>query len=87
MKTTTQTTGRAGMSKGCKAMAERIVHAEDAFLDTLMALGGIERAAAVRVFAYYRKNRIAKVDAVNGRVDVTHGAFLDGDTIRKAAAM
>ena len=73
--------------KGCKAMAQRIVDAGDAFVASLSILGDITKEEAERVFAYYRKHKIAKVDAVNGRVDVTHGAFLDRETIRKAVAL
>lgn len=49
--------------------------------------GGVGRAAAERAFAYYRKHKIATVDAVVGRVEVAHGAFLEPEVIQKAAAM
>lgn len=71
-------------SKGFKAMAERTVQAEENFIDTLISLGDVSRDDAERVLAYYRKHKIVKMDAVNGRLDVTHGALLDRDTIRKA---
>lgn len=73
-------------SKGFKAMAERTVHAEERFLDILMGLGDLSRADAERVLVHYRKIRAVKMDAVNGRLDVTHGALLDPDVIRRALA-
>ncbi len=62
-------------------------NATDRFLSALMALGGIDLATAKRVFAHYRKIRVVKVDGVAGCINVKHGAFLDADIIRKAAAL
>lgn len=78
------TTMASTMSKGTKAMAERMVRAEESFLDVLVDLGGISRDEAERVLAYYRKHRLVKMDAVNGRMDVSNGAFLERDVIRRA---
>lgn len=76
-----------GRSVGTKAIAERMVRAEEEFLGTLMGMGGIERAAAERVLSYYRKHKIVRMDAVNARMSVTHGMFLDRDVIQRATAL
>jgi hypothetical protein len=75
------------VSAACKVIAQRIVDAENAFVDVLMAAGDISKADAERVFAYYRKHRISVLDAVGGRMTVKNGAFLDRDVVRKAAAL
>jgi hypothetical protein len=75
------------MREGLKNMATRIVQAETNFLDTLVELGGVDRASAERALAYFRKHRLVKTDAVNGRITVKHGDFLDPEAIRRAATL
>lgn len=77
----------ADILPGLKAVASRIVAAEENFIATLIDIGGIDRVAAERVLAYYRKNKLVKLDSVGGRMTVKHGALLDADIIRKAAAI
>lgn len=67
-----------------RTIAQRIVDAENAFVGVLMAAGGISKADAERVFAYYRKHRISVLDAVGGRMTVKNGVFLDRDVIQRA---
>lgn len=69
---------------GLRATAFRMVHAEKTFLKTLMTLGGISESDAEKVLAVYRKNKIVKMDSVNGVMSVKHGAFLDRDVILRA---
>lgn len=75
------------MIEGCKNVASRIELAKGEFVQTLQTMGGIERGAAVKVMAYYLTHRIAKLDPVMGKITVKHGAFLDRDTILRAAAI
>jgi len=71
---------------GTKAVAERIVRAHIDFIETLMNLSNISREDAVKVKDLYLKNKIAKCDAVIGRISVKHGAFLDKEVILRAVA-
>lgn len=71
---------------GTKAIADRIVRAHIDFIETLMNCGGISRDEATKVKDLYLKNKIAKCDAVIGRISVKHGAFLDKEVILRAAA-
>ena len=45
---------------------------------------GLSAADASLVAEYYIKERIAKVDGVDGSVKFAHGAFLDADVLSKA---
>lgn len=65
-------------------MAERIESARRDFAANLRQLGGIDIADAAKVRDYYLKERIAKLDAVSGRITVKHGAFLDREVIQRA---
>ena len=75
------------MSAGLKNVAQRMANAENNFLDTLVDLGGITRQQATTVLGAYRKAKVVKMDAVNGRMSVTHGSYLDRDVIRRAAGL
>lgn len=74
------------MQKSFKAMAQRAVNAEAAFIESLMFHGDISEAAATKVASYYLREGIAKVDYGIGRVNIKHGAFLDKAVIRRALA-
>lgn len=79
-------TTAADMTEGCRKMATRIAQAEADFLSLLMEFGGLATDAEARAaLATFRKVRAIKLDAVNGRVNVKHGAFLERDVIRRAA--
>ena len=65
----------------------RVANAESAFIETLVALGGITEAEAVKVMAYYLKHKLAKLSIGVGAINVKHGAFLDRDVIRRAAEL
>jgi len=68
-----------------KAIATRIVAAEERFID--YAIGtGLNRAEAIRAMATLRKAKALKIDAVGGQFTVTHGAFLEADVLKRAAA-
>jgi predicted phage-related endonuclease len=69
---------------GNRNTAQRIINAENDFVETLVRCGEISAADARKVMSFYLKNKIAKLDAVIGRVSVQHGAFLEKDVIRRA---
>jgi hypothetical protein len=69
-----------------KEIAQRLVNAEANFVSTLMELGGVDAAAAEKVFGLYKKHKLIKLDAFHGIYSVKHGAFLDRKTIKNAAA-
>ena len=71
---------------GNKNTAIRFINAENNFLSYLTERAGITEAEAVKVLALYRKMKVIKIDAVVGQWNVKHGAFLDADVIRRAAA-
>ena len=71
---------------GLRAVAQRIVDAENNFIGILMKFGDISRRDAERVLAHYRKKRLVKLDSVGGRITVKHGALLDREAIRSALA-
>lgn len=73
------------MTVGLRSVAQRMINAEDAFLDVLCSLGEINRGQAALVVAAFRKAKVIKFDAVAGEIRVKHGAFLDRDVIRRAA--
>jgi hypothetical protein len=69
-----------------KDIAQRIVNAEAKFVSTLMERGGIDAAAAEKVFSLYKKHKIINLDALHGVYSVKHGAFLNHKTINNAVA-
>lgn len=70
----------------CKAIATRIVNAEDSFAEIIANIGDCDMNTAHSVTAYYLKNKIAKLDPVGGNIKVTHGAYLDADVVARAIA-
>jgi cystathionine beta-lyase family protein involved in aluminum resistance len=73
------------MMNGTKQVAQRIVNAENRFLDTVMEIGHITHTEALRVLAAYRKAKVVKMDPVMGDFHVKHGAFMEADVIQRAA--
>ena len=65
---------------GTRVVAERMAEAQRHMIELLMELGGIDAAAANRVFAKYLECKVLKRKGLN-RYGVTHGAFLDKETI------
>jgi hypothetical protein len=72
------------MENAFKDIAQRTVNAENSFVESVMNCGACTKAEAEKVMAYYLKHKIAKMDAVIGRISVKHGAYLDADVIRNA---
>lgn len=67
-------------------IATRAANAEANFIASLVEIAGITEAEAEKVMALYRKEKLAKMDHVNGRITVKHGVFLEADVIHNAVA-
>lgn len=67
-----------------RPIAQRIVNAENSFIENIQNIAGCTHAEAVKVLAVYRKAKVLKNDFVGGSINVKHGAYLDVSTIRKA---
>ncbi len=73
------------MVNAYRNVAERIVNAEERFIEYAMTTANLDRAAALRAFAAYRRAKAIKIDAVGGQFTFTHGAFGDAAVIIRAA--
>lgn len=71
---------------GNKHTAQRIINAENNFIEGLMIAAKITEAEAEKVLAFYRKIKAVKMDIVGGRITVKHGAFWDAEVILRAVA-
>lgn len=72
-------------AEGNRATAARIINAEKEFASSLQTIAGISEEQAMKVMSFYLgKCKAAKLDAVIGKINVKHGAFLDRDVILRA---
>ncbi len=65
-------------------MAQRLVNAENSFIECVRRDTGFTQEQAEKVLAFYVKHKLMKLDAVDGRFYVKHGAYLDSDVLRRA---
>ena len=75
------------MQTSFKDMATRAANAEANFVEILMNVAGITEAEAEKVMNLYLKEKLAKLDYVNGNIRVKDGFLLDVDVIHNAAAL
>ncbi len=68
-----------------RAIAQRIVNAEERFVEFAMQAAGLTRVEAERALATMRRAKVVKIDAVGGGFTFTHGAFAAADVLRRAA--
>lgn len=68
---------------GTRAIAQRIVNAEENFTQIIMEKG-FTRAEAQKAMRTMLKLKVAKLDAVGGKINVVHGAYLESDSLRNA---
>lgn len=71
---------------GNRDTAQRMVNAENSFIESLMRTANITEPQAEKVLAFYRKIKVVKMDIVGGTITVKHGAFWDRDVIHRALA-
>lgn len=76
--------GDAHMTIGTKNIAQRIVNAENHMIETLSTIADISQVDAAKAFNAFRKFKAIKLDAVNGRYLVKHGAFMEPAVILRA---
>lgn len=70
---------------GTKQIAQRMTNAESDFVQMIQERG-FSKTDAEKVLRVFLKLKAAKVDAIIGRVQVKHGAFLEIDALRNAVA-
>jgi len=75
------------MQQGFKDIAQRMNNAMVGFVESIERLGDLNADDAKLVANFYMKSKLAKMDAVGGRILVKHGAYLDKDIIVKALGM
>lgn len=64
-------------------ISDRMKNAWEEFIEVIMSQG-FSRADAVKAANTMLDLKVAKMDAVNGTIRVTHGAYLDRDAIQAA---
>lgn len=69
--------------KGTRAIAERIVNAENTFVQLIMEKG-FTREEANKAMRTMLKLKVAKLDPVGGCITMKHGAFWEADVLRNA---
>lgn len=67
-----------------KDIATRIVNAENTFIAMIQKETGCNAETAEKVMALYLKEKLAKLHPNIGRIQVSHGAFLDADVLKRA---
>jgi hypothetical protein len=72
--------------EGNKNTAHRIVTAENNFVESLVRIAGCTEEEARKAMRTMLNLKVAKLDAVIGKINVKHGAFLEPDAIRNAIA-
>jgi hypothetical protein len=72
-------------ARGYEAVAQRMVNAEERFVEFAIESASLTRSEAVKALTTMRKARVLKIDAVTGQFTFTHGAFAEASILRKAA--
>lgn len=68
---------------GTKQMAQRIVNAEQNFVQMIMEKG-FNREDAFKAMRTMLKLKVAKLDPIIGRISVKHGVYLERNSIQNA---
>ncbi|MEQ9131109.1 MAG: LPD1 domain-containing protein [Salinisphaeraceae bacterium] len=76
---------REFIAKGVAPMAQREFNAQRSFMDAAMEQFGLTDDEAGRAFQTLRKQKLVKVDPVNGQFTLKDGRFWDGEVMRRAA--
>ena len=72
---------------GTRAVAQRIVNAEQLFVRNVMEFAALSHEDAYKVLREFVKRKAVKLDAVNARYDLKHGAFWDKAVFTRAIEM
>jgi len=79
--------GSSDIQSSFRDMAQRLVNAENRFVDYAMEHGSLTRPQALAALKVFQKARVIKLDAVSGMFHVKHGQFLEPDVLRRAAGI
>ena len=72
------------MKQGCKDMAQRMANARLNFCESLSESFDLSLNDAETVLDAFVRAKAVKLDAVNGRYNLKHGAFWDRTVINRA---
>ena len=72
---------------GTKAVAQRIVNAENRFIEFAMKQGDLTREQAIKALEAYKKAKAVKIDPIGGQFNLTRGDFANKDVLRRAAGI
>lgn len=72
--------------EGTREIAQRIVNAEENFIETVQTITGCTREEGIKALATMRQFKIIKLDANIGRYRAVHGAYMEADALRTAIA-
>ncbi|MDR8093120.1 hypothetical protein KPB05_37320 [Burkholderia gladioli] len=72
--------------EGTKYIAQRMVNAENNFIETVQAITGCTREEGEKALNTMRQLRVIKLDAGIGRYTAKHGAFMEPNALRRAIA-
>mgnify|MGYP003137517170 CR=1 FL=1 len=72
---------------GTKAVAQRIVNAEEQFIGWAQGAAQCTRQEAEKILAVYRNENLVKIDPVGGQFTLKHGVFAEADVLRNAMAV
>ena len=77
----------APTAQGSKNVAQRMVNAEERFIEFAMLTGDLTREQALAALAEYRKAKAIEIDPVGGQFSFRHGGFAERDVLRRAAGL
>ena len=72
---------------GTKAVAQRIVNAEDRFIEFAMRQGDLTQEQATKALEAYKKAKAVEIDVIGGQFNLTQGDFANKDVLRRAAGI
>lgn len=71
--------------KGTKQIAQRIINAENRFIESVQEQFGKTKKEAENVFKRFKKDKIVKIDPVGGQYNLKDGRFWEQTVIDRAA--
>jgi len=69
-----------------KSIAQRIVNAENNFLNAVSEQFGFSPEEALTILNVFKKYKIIKIDAIGGQFTLSHGAYWDKEVMNNALA-
>ena len=70
--------------QGTKDIAQRIVNAEDSFVDSVMEQFGKTKEEAEKVLSVFKEVKAVKIDPILGAFKMTSGLYWDAEVIDNA---